>query len=170
MNRDPALRALMVKNFGEEVYVNEVLNRKYLADIVFNDPDKLSLLNSLTHPQTIQNAAEWMNKQTSPYIIKEAALLFESGADKGLDHVIGVSAPLPVRIKRVMERDKLTKEEVMKRINRQMDEETKMKRCDFLVINDEKQMVIPQVLALTSTIHGRKQAMTRLYLSWPSTS
>ncbi|HEY6063595.1 MAG TPA: dephospho-CoA kinase, partial [Chitinophagaceae bacterium] len=80
--------------------------------------------------------------------IKEAALLFESGANKNLDYVIGVYAPLKLRIKRVMARDGVTEEEIRKRINRQMDEEKKMKRCDFVITNDEQELVIPQVLEL----------------------
>jgi dephospho-CoA kinase len=148
MNTNPELKAAIIKNFGEGSYTNGELNRKYMASIVFNDKEKLYLLNSLTHPATIRDAGEWIKRQTSPYIIKEAALLFESGADKILDHVIGVFAPLPLRIKRVMNRDVVTEEEIMKRINRQMDEEEKMKRCDFVITNDEKELVIPQVLEL----------------------
>ena len=148
MTADAELRKAIIKNFGEAAYVNDEPDRKYLAAIVFNNNEKLELLNSLTHPATIRDATEWMNKQTSAYIIKEAALLFESGAYKKLDYVIGVYAPLPLRIKRVMARDNSTEEEIMKRINRQMNEEEKMKRCDFVITNDEEQLVIPQALAL----------------------
>lgn len=148
MNMNAELKAAIIKNFGEGSYTNGELNRKYMATIVFNDKEKLELLNSLTHPATIRNAEEWIKQQTSPYIIKEAALLFESGANKILDHVIGVYAPLPLRIKRVMARDGATEEEIMKRINRQMDEKKKMKRCDFVITNDEQELVIPQVLEL----------------------
>src|SRR6185436_9087312 len=102
MNADKELKAAILKNFGEGSYTNGELNRKYIAGIVFNDKEKLELLNALTHPATIRDAEEWIKKQTSAYIIKEAALLFESGANKNLDHVIGVDAPLPLRIKRVM--------------------------------------------------------------------
>jgi dephospho-CoA kinase len=148
MNTDPALKASIIKNFGEGSYTSGDLNRKYIASIVFNDKEKLELLNSLTHPVTIRDAEEWIKRQTSPYIIKEAALLFESGAGKILDHVIGVFAPLPLRIKRVMARDGITEEDIMKRINRQMDEEEKMKRCDFVIINNEEELMLPQVIAL----------------------
>jgi dephospho-CoA kinase len=148
MNRNEDLKQAIINHFGEETYSGGALNRKRLAAIVFNDPGKLALLNSLTHPVTIQDAGTWMQKQTTAYVIKEAALLFESGADKDLDQVIGVSASQPLRIKRVMERDGITAEDVIKRIARQMDEETKMKRCDFVIANDEQELVIPQVLAL----------------------
>lgn len=148
MNSDPALRASVIKHFGEASYANDQLDRKYLAGIVFNDREKLELLNSLTHPVTIRDASEWMEKQTSPYVIKEAALLFESGASEQLDMIIGVYAPQHIRVKRVMERDGLPVEEVMKRISRQIDEEMKMKLCDFVITNNEQALVIPQVLAL----------------------
>ncbi len=148
MNTNAGLKAAIIKNFGERSYTNGELNRKYIASIVFNDEKKLELLNSLTHPATIRDAEEWIKQQTSAYIIKEAALLFESGAGKILDYVIGVYAPLPIRIKRVIARDGVTEEEIMKRIMRQMDEEEKMKRCDFVITNDEQELVIPQVLEL----------------------
>jgi len=148
MNENKELRTAIIKSFGEASYNNGELDRKYLASVVFADKEKLKLLNTLTHPATIRDAEGWMNKQTSPYIIKEAALLFESGAAEHLDKVIGVFAPPLIRIKRVMDRDGLTEEEVKKRINGQMDEELKMKQCDFVITNDEQQLVVPQVLEL----------------------
>jgi dephospho-CoA kinase len=148
MNTNAVLKTAIIRNFGEKSYVNDQLDKKYLATIVFNDKEKLDILNSLTHPATIRDAEEWMKQQTTPYIIKEAALIFESGANKKLDHVIGVYAPLPLRIKRVMARDNSTEEEIMKRISRQMNEEEKMNRCDFVIINNEEELVIPQVLEL----------------------
>ncbi len=148
MNNDPEVKTAIIKNFGEASYTNGTLNRDWLASVVFNDPAKLALLNSLTHPATIRDAESWIAKQKAPYVIREAALLFESGADKGLDHVIGVSSPMALRIKRLIRRDQRSEEEIMKRITRQMDEEEKLKRCDFIIINDEEQLVLPQVLAL----------------------
>ena len=142
------LMSALKKHFGEDVYTNDQLNRSKLAAIVFNDPAKLELLNSLVHPLTIKDAEEWMQTQNVPYIIKEAALLFEAGSAKGLDFVIGVSAPEELRIKRVLDRDGIKKEEVLTRINRQMDDKTKMSLCNFIIKNDEEQLVIPQVLAL----------------------
>ena len=88
----------------------------------------------------------------TPYTLKDAALLFESGAAELLDYVIGVTAPAPLRLQRVMQRDNSSREEVMARINKQMDEETKMELCNFIINNDEQEMLIPQVLALHETI------------------
>ena len=148
MNENKELKASIIQHFGNDSYRNGELDRKYLASIVFNNNEKLELLNSLTHPVTITNAEEWMNRQTTPYAIKEAALLFESGAAEKLDYVIGVYAPQHIRVKRVMDRDGVTINDVMKRISRQIDEEMKMKLCDFVITNNEQKMVMPQVLAL----------------------
>jgi len=148
MNTDTGIISAVKKYFGEESYVNGELNRPYIASQVFTDNYKLDLLNSITHPATIADAKKWMQKQTSPYTIKEAALIFESGSAEGLDYVIGVYAPVALRIKRVMDRDKISREDVLKRMGRQLNEEMKMKLCDFVITNDEQHLVIPQVLEL----------------------
>jgi dephospho-CoA kinase len=155
MTTNEELKAALIKNFGNQTYGNDGLNRKYLASIVFNNKEKLELLNSLTHPITIADAEQWISKQTSPYIIKEAALLFESGSAEKLDHVIGVYASQHIRVKRVMGRDNLPAEEVMKRISRQLDEEMKMELCDFVITNNEEKLVIPQVLFLHEKFKGK---------------
>lgn len=148
MNEDAGLKAAIIKQFGDEAYKNGILDRKFLANIVFNDPAKLELLNALAHPVTIRHADTWIKHQSAPYIIKEAALLFESDAYKHLDKIIGVASPLEMRISRVVERDGVTKEDVIRRISRQMDENEKLKRCDFIITNDETQAILPQVLRL----------------------
>ena len=148
MNEDEELRAAIIKHFGKESYTYNQLNRTYIASQVFSDEEKLKLLNSLTHPATISHSQKWMKRQTGPYAVKEAALIFESHSDDHLDYVIGVYAPASVRIRRTMERDRITENEVLKRMARQMDEEEKMQRCDFVIINDEEQLIIPQVLEL----------------------
>ena len=148
---DKDLMASIKKHFGEDVYTNDQLNRSKLAALVFNNPEKLELLNRLVHPPTIKDAEEWIKRQSAPYIIKEAALLFESGSAAGLDYIIGVQAPQHLRIKRAMDRDGVTREEVLSRMKRQIDEEIKMRLCDYIIINDEQQLVIPQVLQLHHT-------------------
>ena len=117
-------------------------------EIVFRDKDKLQLLNSLVHPITIAKAEEWMQQHNTPYVIKEAALIFESGSQDNLDYVIGVSAPLSVRIQRTMERDAVTREEVLSRMKNQIQESIKMRLCDFVIRDDEQHLVLPQVLVL----------------------
>lgn len=154
MNTNDALRGSIIKHFGEQAYKGNELNRSFLASIVFNDKEKLDLLNSLTHPVTINDAEEWMRQQSAPYALKEAALLFESGATEKLDYIIGVYAPQHIRVKRVMERDNLPAAEVMKRISNQLDEEMKMKLCDFVITNNEQQLVIPQVIELDKKLRS----------------
>lgn len=154
MNSSETLKKVIRQNFGEATYENDQLNRKYLAGIVFNDPEKLELLNALIHPVTINDAEQWMQQQSAPYSIKEAALLFESGAAENLDLIVGVYAPQALRIKRVMKRDGLTADEIMKRINRQVNEEMKMKLCDFVITNNEQELLIPQVLKLHQHFSG----------------
>jgi dephospho-CoA kinase len=145
---DKQLIADIKKHFGEDIYKNDQLDRHKLASLVFNDAGKLQLLNSLVHPPTIRHAEEWMKKQNTAYAIKEAALIFESGSASGLDYVIGVKAPVALRIKRVMDRDQVTREEVIHRMQRQINEEIKMRLCDFIIENNEQEAVIPQVLRL----------------------
>lgn len=154
MNTDPQIKEAIKKIFGADAYQAEKLNRSYLASIVFADEKKLEILNALIHPATINASNAWMEKQSAPYIIKEAALLFESDAYKYLDAVIGVSSPLPQRIKRVMERDNTSEDEILKRINRQMNEEEKLKRCQFIIHNDESTLLIPQVIELDKKFRG----------------
>ncbi len=147
LNEDETLKQKIINLFGENAY-NGTLNKKYIADIVFKDAFMLEQLNALTHPLTIAAANEWMQKQTTSYIIKEAALMFEAGAAANLDFVIGVSAPQHLRISRVMKRNNFTRQQVHERINNQIDEKIKMKLCDFVIINDEEQAILPQVINL----------------------
>lgn len=148
MEKDEQLALSIQKIFGKESYTGQKLNRPFLANLVFNDPFKLEQLNSLVHPVTIEAADSWMDLQTTPYVIKEAALMFEAGSASSLDYIIGVHAPHAIRLKRVMERDHVTREQVLERMNRQISEVIKMKLCDFVIINDEQQLLIPQVLKL----------------------
>ena len=148
MNENEHVKQSIIDLFGKDAYKANTLNRKYIADIVFNDAFKLEQLNALVHPVTIAAAAAWMNKQTTAYIVKEAALMFESAAAANLDYVIGVYAPQVLRLQRVMHRDNVKREEVIARMNNQIDETIKMKLCDFVIVNDEQQAVLPQVLAL----------------------
>jgi len=127
------------KNFGEDVYDNCKLNRKLLAERVFNDKSRLELLNSLVHPAVYHDTEIWLEEQKEkkvPYAIKEAALLIETGSYKALDKLIVVTAPLQKRLNRVSERDQITKEEVNARIKNQLPEEEKVKLADLIIAND----------------------------------
>lgn len=154
MNENPELISAIIKLFGEKAYSNYHLDRKYISSIVFSDPIKLEQLNAIVHPGTKKDSEAWMQKQTTPYAIHEAALIFEAKVNDRLDHVIGVSSPEDLRIKRAMERDDVSRDEVMKRMSHQLDENSKMSKCDFVLVNDEEQLLIPQVLELHKKLIG----------------
>ncbi len=156
MNEDESLKQKIKELFGPAVYKDDILDKKNLAAIVFNNPQKLQLLNAWVHPATIAAAAIWLQQQTTPYAIKEAALIFESGAQKDLDYVIGVHAPAALRIQRTMQRDGVTRAEVMARMDKQLDEIIKMRLCDFIIKNDEQELLIPQVVALHQKLIAQK--------------
>ena len=148
MESNPILRRALVEQFGSTIFVNEQLNRKALASIVFKDPVQLAKLNALVHPHAIEEGIQWSARQSSPYTVKEAALFFESGSAEGIDYMIGVFSPKHIRIQRVMKRDGFTPEEVLKRMEKQISDEIKMRLCDFVLLNDEQQLLIPQVIKL----------------------
>ncbi|MEO6721784.1 MAG: dephospho-CoA kinase [Ferruginibacter sp.] len=152
MNEHEPMKQRLLETFGPCTYTDGLLNRSYLSSVVFNDPEKLTLLNSIVHPLTLQDAEDWMQRQNYPYAIKEAALIFEANAQEHLDIVIGVYAPVHLRIQRVMKRDHITREEVKARIDQQIDEDIKMRLCDYVINNDEQELVIPQVLDLHQKI------------------
>ncbi len=154
MAEDEELKQQIIAAFGAGSYTDGRLNRGHLSSIVFNNPEQLALLNSIVHPVTIQDAQKWMEQQTSPYTIKEAALIFESGSQKNLDKVIGVHAPEELRIKRIMQRDKITEDGIRLRMQNQMNEEDKMKLCDFVIWNDEKHVLVEQVLEIDKILRG----------------
>jgi len=148
MNDNLELKAEIKKIFGDNAYSNGGLDRKHISSIAFSDPAKLALLNAAVHPVIKKYAEAWMQSQTTPYAIHEAALIFEAKVNERLDYVIGVSSPEELRIQRAMERDSVSREEVLKRMSGQLDEKMKMSKCDFVLINDEKELLIPQVLEL----------------------
>jgi dephospho-CoA kinase len=148
MGTDSEVIAAVTGLFGENAYINGSLNRRLLSETVFGDPAKLAALNAIIHPVTIRDAQHWMEQQQGPYAVKEAAILFESGAQQLLDFVIGVYAPPVLRVQRSMQRDGLTREAVLQRMDRQLDESLKMKLCDAVIVNDELQALLPQVLRL----------------------
>jgi dephospho-CoA kinase len=136
--------------FGELAYFGDgALNRKHISAIVFNNKTELAKLNSLVHPAVFRAFDIWVKRHTrTPYVVKEAALLFESDSYKLCDYTIMVQAPNEQRVKRVMERDGLSREEVKSRNSNQFSEEKKSQLADYAIKNDEKELVIPQVLEL----------------------
>lgn len=150
VNSDIALISEIKSAFGDDVYdVKNFLNRKKLSALVFNDPLALQKLNALVHPAVFRHFHEWYDKQQNvPYVIKEAAIMFESGAYKEMNLLINVSAPEILRISRVCKRDGLNAEAVRLRIKAQLSDEERSKRADYVIVNDETMLLIPQILKL----------------------
>lgn len=148
MEHDTILRQSIINSLGEDTYIAGKPDRERIATIVFNNPSLLQKLNALVHPATIRYANEWIQQQTSPYAIKEAAIFFESGSYTEMDVIIGVYAPQELRIARAMKRSNLTREKVSAIMARQLNEDEKMKRCNHIIVNDDTKALLPQVLHL----------------------
>lgn len=131
----PIIKKGLIDLFGETIYVSEKLDRALLASKIFSDKELLKKVNELVHPQVAKHFKEWVSVQDSPYVLKEAAILFESGSDKHCDQVILVTAPENVRIERVMKRDKIEKEQVLARMKNQWDDKKKRKLSNFVIEN-----------------------------------
>lgn len=150
---DLLLKNQIIQHFGNEAYLADgSLNRGYLASQIFNQPEKLQLLNRLVHPCVAKDSEEWLAQQQAagkPYSIKEAALMIEAGSYKQLDVLIVVTAPDQVRIARVLQRDpQRSAEEIAAIISKQMPESEKIKMADYVIVNDGNHMLIPQVIRL----------------------
>ncbi|MCU0398133.1 MAG: dephospho-CoA kinase [Cyclobacteriaceae bacterium] len=151
MTTDGILISQIKKEFGGLSYDEQGgLNRQYLAQTVFHDPDKVRILNQLVHPRVKEDYVRWLeDHKQEPYVLKEAALLYEAESDQSLDKIIVVYAPVHVRLKRVLQRDAHRNEEQVKAImGQQMSDEEKVKRADFVILNDDSKLVLPQVLEL----------------------
>lgn len=146
------------ENFGNQIYKDNGLDRKALAEIVFNHPEELQKLNNIVHPLVAIEFENWCNEnQSAPYIIKEAAILFESGAHQDLDRIVVVYTEKEERIRRIMKRDSSSRDEVVSRMKSQWDDETRNKLGDFIIINDDIEKVLPQVMELHEVLIGIEQ-------------
>ena len=147
----PDVKKEIIDSFGEEVYFNDgTLNRKLLSYHLFQNKEALQFIETLLYPKLNQVFDEWCRQQTSDYVLFESAILFEKSFEKQFDKVIFVSAPEDIRIKRTMLRDNCDEENVRSRIRLQWDEETKISKSDFVIYNDGKEMLIPQILKINS--------------------
>jgi dephospho-CoA kinase len=150
---DPDIQAVILKQFGADVFTPDgKLNRAALANIVFNNPVALQSLNAIIHPAVAQDFEKWCSLQNAAFIIKEAAIIFEHQLEKHLDGVIVVEAPDVLRIQRVMKRNSITEAEVRARMQQQFPQENLVRMADWVIHNDEKQLLIPQVLHIYSQI------------------
>ena len=134
--------------FGNDIFDDYILNTKKLASVVFSDTEKLRKLNSLVHPIVRQEFLRWQVKKKSTYVIKEAAILFESDSNKGLDAVICVTAPINLRIDRVKLRDGYSYREINNRIENQISQEEKENLSDYIIVNDGVKSLLPQILKI----------------------
>jgi dephospho-CoA kinase len=150
MVEDTILIDALKSSFGAEAYFKDgTLNRKHIASIVFNDETQLAKLNLIVHPAVFRAFDTWVGQvKNAPYVIKEAALLFESSSYKMCDYSVMVTAPLELRMQRVIQRDGLTRTEVENRNARQFSEEKKIQLANYVIHNDDTELVIPQVLEL----------------------
>ena len=138
MTENASLRTSIFSLFGEKAYINNTLNRAYIASSVFNDKELLYKLNSVVHPIVELDFETWVKAQKSPYLIKEAAVLIESGAFKLMDKILLVEAPHNLKLNRVILRDGVESEEVLLRMSTQMSDKEKRKYADTVIYNDEK--------------------------------
>ena len=153
MNSDSKLKNGLQQLLGHSLYdADGNLNRKKMSELIFNDSTLRLKVNALVHPCVQLDFEKWITEQQAPFVLKESAILFEAGADKGLDTVICVTAPVDLRIKRTVERDKSDIAKVTAIMQAQMDDELRNKKCAFVILNDGKTALLPQVLAVYEKI------------------
>lgn len=143
----------LIRLFGEDIYTHEgIVDRKKLADIIFNNDLMLSEVNELIHPVVHEEFENWLKKQNSIYIIQEAAILFESGFYKTMDFTILISASEEQRIDRVMKRDGMNREIIIQRMKKQWNEEKKQKLASFVIHNDNTNLVVPEIIKINKNL------------------
>ena len=149
----PVIREKLIEAFGAELYKNDKLDRKKLAQLIFNDEKNLHRVNSIIHPELAKHFEKWTDERIEhPIAAIDAAVLFEAGFQQFVDNTITVFSPVETRIERVVKRDNLTREHILSRINSQMSDEEKIKLSDFVIINDNKHSILEQVSTILKTI------------------
>jgi dephospho-CoA kinase len=152
MENDNSIMKRLNSITGKNLYAGGILDRMELARLIFNDDSLLIKVNALIHPIVLEHFGEWVKKQQAPYVIMEAAIMFESGADKCVDRVATVVAPVEERVNRVIYRNKLTREQVLDRIRNQMDDDIRIKLSHYVIHNSENDMIIPAILKIHDDI------------------
>lgn len=157
-NTNQKIRKGLIRLFGEDIYTSEdTVDRKKLAAIIFNDDLMLSKVNELIHPAVREEFEQWLEKQNSPYIVHEAAILFESGFYKLMDFNIVVSASEEQRIERIMQRDGINRESVIRRIQKQWSDERIQNLADMVIHNNNNNLIIPEIIKIDKQLkeHGK---------------
>jgi dephospho-CoA kinase len=152
MRRSKVIKRKLIELFGTEAYINGELNKPFIANIIFNDKNYLEKMNAIVHPKVAKHFEKWVKKQESPYVIKEVAILFENGGHKACDHVITVTAPLDLRIKRLLKRDNTTVGNIESIIKNQWTDEEKIKHSNFVIENIELENTKQQILNIHKEI------------------
>jgi dephospho-CoA kinase len=137
---------------GRDLYSDGSLDRMALASLIFNDHTLLEMVNALVHPVVFSHFASWEKNQTAPYVIMEAAILFESGASKLVDKIATIATPEEERLSRVTLRSRLSRRQVMERMKNQLDDESRIKLSDYVIYNSENDMIIPAILGIHEDI------------------
>ena len=152
MRRSKIIKRKLIKLFGKEAYVGEELNKPFLANIIFNDKNYLQKMNAIVHPKVARHFEKWVLKQEAPYVIKEVAILFENGGHNTCDFVITVTAPIEIRIKRLLKRDNTSKEKIEAIMKNQWTDEEKVKQSHFVIENIELENTKKQVVKIHKEI------------------
>lgn len=151
----PVIREKLTALFGETLYKAERLDKKLLASLIFGNPERLKQVNAIIHPEVNRHFQAWAEKQNTPLCAIESAILFESGFNRVVDVSLMVYAPMEVRIRRVLERDAVSREEVVRRISSQLPDEVKKEKSDYVIFNDDRQALLPQVAAFLDGLHSK---------------
>lgn len=151
---DPQIRNQLTALLGEDVYLNDELNKPLLANYLFSNPVHAQTINSIIHPRVKEDFRTWVTKHTDvPIVAMESAILIEAGFAGEVDKLIMIYAPLDLRVKRSIKRDSATSEAILKRIANQMSDEEKKLWADYIILNDERTSIIPQLLNILKILH-----------------
>ena len=148
MTEDQTLKSELIHLLGENAYLNNELNRPFIAEQIFKNNQIKNGVSALVHPAVYRAYENWKKIQKSDLVFNESALLFETGSYKSFDATILVTANKETRIQRVMERDGLSRDAVLERISNQLDDDSKQKLCDFEIVNDEQKLLIPEIIKI----------------------
>jgi dephospho-CoA kinase len=160
MNSNPYVKEKIISNFGKNIFdKNGQLIRDKLAEIIFNNKILLLKINEIVHPVVREEFNKWMQGQESVYVIEESAIVFETGQNTFFDKIISVVAPLELRIDRIMKRDNISREKVLERLKNQYTDENKMKNSDFIITNDKKEMIVPQIIKIHEKLTREWQSL-----------
>lgn len=152
MNSNRNIREELNRIAGRDIYPDNCLDRMALAALIFKNPGLLRQVNSLVHPVVFDHFLKWTGEQNAPYVIMEAAILFESGGANLVDRIATVVAPVEERIDRVIRGNKLSREQVLDRIRNQMDDDARIMKSDYVINNSENEMIIPVILQIHEDI------------------